>query len=315
MRYRDYYKVLGLSKDATQDQIKKAYRKLAKAYHPDANPGNKESEEKFKEINEAYEVLGDTEKRRKYDQLGSKFNFTNGFDFDPSQFGFNNRKAHYEFRGSGSSGFSDFFDMFFGNGGIDFDDLFGMGGTGFTHKGFSSGHGFMQRGEDIEAEIKISVADGILGNEKQISIRTPSGMKKLAIKIPRGIQPNGKIRLKGQGGKGKNGGADGDLLLVVRFKDNDINIKGTDIIQKFEVKPWIAAVGGKETVNTPDGKIIVSVPAGIRSGESIRIPGKGYPNSIGERGDLFLKISINNPAHLSEKQLELYRKLKELDLS
>ena len=138
-------------------------------------------------------------------------------------------------------------------------------------------------------------------------------MKKLAIKIPRGIQPNGKIRLKGQGGKGRNGGPDGDLLLVVNFKDEDITINGTDLIQKFEIKPWTAAVGGKETVTTPDGRIIVSVPAGIRSGESIRIPGKGYPNSIGGRGDLYLKVSINNPPHLNEKQLELFRKLKELD--
>jgi len=311
MKYRDYYEVLGLSKDASQEQIKKAYRKLAKAYHPDANPGNKEAEEKFKEINEAYEVLGDPEKRRKYDQLGSRFNFANGYDFDPSQFGFNTRNARYEFRGS--SGFSDFFDMFFGSGGINLDDLFGMGDAGFKHRGFSSGHAFAHKGEDIETEIKISVADGIMGNEKQISIRTPSGMKKLAIKIPRGIQPNGKIRLKGQGGKGRNGGPDGDLLLVVNFKDEDITINGTDLIQKFEIKPWTAAVGGKETVTTPDGRIIVSVPAGIRSGESIRIPGKGYPNSIGGRGDLYLKVSINNPPHLNEKQLELFRKLKELD--
>lgn len=136
MKYRDYYEVLGVKKEATQDQIKKAYRKLAKQYHPDANPGNKKAEEKFKEINEAYEVLGNEDKRRKYDQFGSEFKFANGYDFDPSQFGFNGGNT-------GSRGFSDFFDMFFGDGGLNIDELFSNGGarggkaSGFSSRGFS----------------------------------------------------------------------------------------------------------------------------------------------------------------------------------
>lgn len=307
MQYRDYYKILGVDKDATQEEIKKAYRKLAKAYHPDANPGDKKAEEKFKEISEAYEVLGNEEKRRQYDQLGSTFNFTNGFDFDPSQFGFNNFR--YEFRSTGNTGFSDFFNMFFGDGGINLDDFFG-GRTGFSRRGTGS---FMQRGQDKEVEIKISLLDGLKGSEKLIAIDTPHGRKKLAVKIPKGIMPGGKIRLKGQGGKGINGGPDGDLLLTVQFKEEEYTLKGYDIVQNIEITPWLAALGGDTKVNIPDGKIIVSVPEGIRSGESIRIPGRGYPNNIGGRGDLFLKVSINNPKTLNKKQLDLYKKLKELE--
>jgi len=318
LKYRDYYEILGVSKEATQDQIKKAYRKLAKKYHPDANPGDKKAEEKFKEINEAYEVLGNEEKRKKYDQLGSAFNFTDGFDFDPSNFGFNRGNVRYEYRTSGSRGFSDFFDMFFGDGGIDLDDLFFSGRrNGFANKGFTANPfgGYQQslRGEDKEAEIKISVTDGLLGTEKHISIETPTGRKTLSVKIPKGIQPGGKIRLAGQGGKGINGGPNGDLILVVRFKEDEYELKGYDIIQKIEVKPWVAALGGEVTVRTPESKIIVNIPKGIRSGGNIRIPGKGYYNSIGGRGDLYIQVNINNPEFLSPKQLELFRQLKELD--
>lgn len=318
MKYRDYYEILGVQKEATQDQIKKAYRKLAKTYHPDANPGNKKAEEKFKEINEAYEVLGNDEKRKKYDQLGSEFNFANGYDFDPSQYGFNKGNTHYEYRTSGSGGFSDFFDMFFGDGGINIEDLFSSNGrSGFTKRGFTSNPAgsYQQslRGADKEAEIKISVVDGLLGTEKHIGIESPKGKKTLSVKIPKGIQPGGKIRLAGQGGKGNNGSPDGDLMLIVRFKEDEYELKGYDIIQKIEVKPWIAALGGEVKVKTPESRIIVNIPKGIRNGGNIRIPGKGYYNSIGGRGDLFIQVYINNPEHLSEKQLELYRQLKETD--
>ena len=142
MQYRDYYEILGVPKDATQEQIKKAYRKLAKAHHPDANPGSKEHEEKFKMVNEAYEVLGNPENRRKYDQLGSRFDFSNGFDFDPSQFGFGN--GRYEFRSTNTHGFSDFFDLFFGSGGLNIDELFGglrNSGFGGNSAGGRSFHG------------------------------------------------------------------------------------------------------------------------------------------------------------------------------
>ncbi|MGI6083989.1 MAG: DnaJ C-terminal domain-containing protein [Acetivibrionales bacterium] len=316
MKYRDYYEILGINKDATQDQIKKAYRKLAKKYHPDANPGNKKAEEKFKEINEAYEVLGNDEKRKKYDQFGREFNFTNGYDFDPSQFGFRNGNVRYEYRTSGHGGFSDFFDMFFGDGGINLDDFFSSGNVkGFSDRGFASGSAgnFKHRGEDKEAEIKISVIDGLLGAEKHITIESPTGRKTLSVKIPKGIQIGGRIRLAGQGGKGMNGGPDGDLYLIVKFIKDEYELKGYDINQKIEVKPWVAALGGEVKVRTPEASIIVNIPKGIRNGGNIRIPGKGYYNTIGGRGDLYIKVYINNPEHLTEKQLEMYGKLKELD--
>lgn len=320
MKFRDYYEVLGIKREAKQDEIKKAFRKLAKKYHPDANPGDKKAEEKFKEINEAYEVLGNEEKRRKYDQFGSEFNFANGHDFDPSQFGFNNGKVRYEYRTSGSKGFSDFFDMFFGDGGINLDDILSSRGpTGFSSRGFSANRtgSFKQsiRGEDKEAEVKISVIDGLLGSEKHIGIETPQGKRTLSVKIPKGIQPGGKIRLTGQGGKGVNGGSDGDLFLVIRFKEDEYSLHGYDIHQKVEIMPWVAALGGELKVKTPEAMIIVNIPKGIRSGGSIRIPGKGYHNAIGGRGDLFIQVNINNPGHLSDKQLELYRELKKLDES
>lgn len=316
MQYRDYYEVLGVPKDAPQDQIKKAYRKLAKAYHPDANPGVKKSEDKFKEINEAYEVLGNPENRKKYDQLGSQFHFANGSDFDPSQFGFNGGK-HYEFRSAGANGFSDFFDTFFGKGGINPDDLFG----GRGRKGFdSSYHGGQSyqtgikanmKGEDREADIQIPVSDGLKGTERHIAIDAPTGRKTLAVKIPKGIQQGGKIRLQGQGGQGIGGGPSGDLFLVVNFKDDEFSIQGCDISMNAAVYPWIAALGGEQTVNTPEGRIIVRIPEGIQNGGKIRIPGKGYYTPAGGRGDLFIIIRIINPDGLSEQQRKLYEQLRD----
>lgn len=313
MKYRDYYEVLGVNKDATSDQIKKAFRKLAKACHPDANPGDKKAEEKFKEINEAYEVLGNEEKRKKYDTFGKEFNFANGYDFDPSQYGFRGGNTRYEFRGAGSNGFSDFFDMFFADGGINVENIFSSGGrSGFSAGGFSrSGSAAKQayRGEDKEAEVRISVSDGLLGTEKRLTLETPSGKKTLSVRIPKGIQQGGKILLKGFGGRGYNGGTDGDLLLVVAFKEEEFSLKGYDIIQKVEVMPWVAALGGEVMVKSPEGRLLVKIPAGIRTDGSIRISGKGYYNSIGGRGDLYIRVNINNPEHLSEEQRALYKQL------
>lgn len=307
MKFRDYYEILGAKKDASADEIKKAFRKLAKKYHPDANPGDKAAEEKFKEINEAYEVLGNQEKRKKYDQFGNEFDFSNGYDFDPSKYGFNNSNTRYEYRTSGGGGFSDFFETFFGDGGINLDGIFNSGGN----SRFSSHQAI--KGEHKEAEIKISVLDGLKGVEKHITIESATGRKTLAIKIPKGIQPGGKIRLSQQGGKGRNGAPNGDLFLIVNFKQDEYTLQGYDIHQNIEVTPWVAALGGEVKVQTPEAKILVSIPKEIRNGGSIRIQGKGYHNSIGGRGDLFIKVNINNPRTLSEEQLNLYKELEKLD--
>ena len=280
MEYKDYYKTLGVDKSASQDEIKKAYRKLAKKYHPDANPGNNKAEERFKEVNEAYEVLGDKDKRQKYDQFGT-MDFQNGMNFDPSQFG------HYEFRGS-QNGFSDFFNMFFGEGGIDLNDLFGAGG-GRT-RGFSSGYSTraQMRGEDIEAEMTISPEDGIEGVEKTFAIRNMNGSKTISVKIPRWIPEGGKIKLSGQGNPGIGGGPNGDLYITIKFKEGQYKLEGKNLIKKIEVFPWVAALGGEVKIQAPSGTIQVKIPAGIQTDQKIRIPKQGYGKSQRERGDYLL---------------------------
>jgi curved DNA-binding protein len=307
MKYLDYYKVLGVEKDATQDTIKKSYRKLAKKYHPDANPGNKSAEEKFKEINEAYEVLGDAEKRKKYDQFGHSMNFQNGMDFDPSQFG------HYEFRG-GQNGFSDFFNMFFGDGGMGMEDIFGGGsGTRSFRSGFSSGHRSL-RGDDMEAEMQITPEEGLEGSEKTFSIRTASGTKTLSVRIPKGIPEGGRVKLAGQGHPGSGGGPDGDLYIIIRFKEGRYRLEGNHLVQKLDITPWVAALGGEVKVQTPDGALAVKIPAGIQTDQKIRLPGKGYGRSTESRGDLLIQVKIMNPRHLTDEQIKLYEKLKKTEV-
>ncbi|NLO41138.1 MAG: J domain-containing protein, partial [Ruminiclostridium sp.] len=266
MKYLDYYKVLGVEKDASQDVIKKSYRKLAKKYHPDANPGNKSAEEKFKELNEAYEVLGDPEKRKKYDQFGHSMNFQNGMDFDPSQFG------HYEFRG-GNNDFSDFFNMFFGEGGLNMDDIFGGGsGTQGFRTGFSSNRRSM-RGEDIEAEMQITPEEGLEGSEKTFSIRTAAGTKTLSVRIPRGVPEGGRVKLAGQGHPGTGGGPSGDLYIIIRFREGRYKLEGNNLIQRMDIAPWVAALGGEVKIHSPDGEIMVKIPEGIQSDQKIRVQG------------------------------------------
>lgn len=306
MRYKDYYKVLGVEKNAAQDHIKKSYRKLAKKYHPDANPGNKRAEEKFKEINEAYEVLGDPEKRKKYDQFGHTMNFQNGMNFDPSQFG------QYEFR-SNQNGFSDFFNMFFGDGGVDLNSFFGSGPrTRNFHSGFStSAHS--RRGDDMEAEMFITPEEGMDGTEKKVTIRSGTSTKTLSVRIPKGIPEGGKIKLAGQGHLDPGGGPAGDLYIIIRFKEGRYKVEGNNLIQRVDIYPWKAALGGELKVQSPDGLIKVRIPAGIQTDNKIRIPGRGYGSTAQNRGDLFIEIRIINPTQLTDEQRKLYEKLKKIE--
>lgn len=305
MQYKDYYEILGVDKKASQDEIKKAYRKLAKKYHPDAHPGDKKSEDKFKEANEAYEVLGDEEKRKKYDQFGQDGNFSNGYSFDPSQYGFGNN-VRYEYRTSGNNGFSDFFNMFFGGDSFDSDGIFGGRGTGFRQQqNFSFG------GEDSEAVIEITPEEGFSGTEKKVGLRTGNGEKTISFKIPAGIKQGEKIKLAGQGGMGMNGGKNGDLYLKINFKSgSNLELDGINLISTLELAPWDAALGAEVPFNTLDGRIAVKIPPGIQNENKIRVAGKGYKDRNGTRGDLYLKIKIVNPSVLSREQRELYEKLR-----
>jgi len=312
MEYKDYYKILGIDKNATQDEIKKAYRKLAKKYHPDARPGDKKAEEKFKEVNEAYEVLGDPEKRKKYDQFGQGYNFAHGSSFDPSQFGFG-KNVRYEYRTGRNSDFSDFFNMFFGGDSFEFNigNIFGRGGSassGFNTGGFTGN--YPMKGEDIEAEIEITPEEGFSGTNKTISLKKGKEDKTISFKIPQGIKEGEKIKLASQGKPGVNGGTNGDLYLKVKFKKSSFELDGMNLIAPLDLMPWQAALGDEVPADTLEGRILVKIPAGIQTDSKIRVANKGYRDRKGNRGDLYFRIRIMNPAILSDKERELYRQLK-----
>lgn len=312
MKYKDYYDILGVKKDTSQQDIKKAYRKLAKKYHPDMNKNNKEAEEKFKEINEAFEVLGDEEKRKKYDTFGQSGNFHQGMDFDPSQFGFGNFGGGRTYTYStGGADFSDFFNMFFsgtnnGSSAYDFQDIFG-GQGGFGHNTVYE----QPRGRDVEAEIQVTLQEAYKGAKRQISLDTGSGKRSLSVTIPAGIQSDKKIKLKGQGSPGPNG-TKGDLYLKVHIiPDKDLKLNDLNLETNIAIYPWDAYLGCKKVVQTLEGKIMLNIPSKIQTGKKIKVAGKGYKNLSGKIGDLFVEIKIVNPSSLSPELEELYKALRD----
>lgn len=309
MQYKDYYEILGVDKNASQSDIKRAYRKLAKKYHPDANPGDKKAEEKFKEINEAYEVLSDEEKRKKYDQFGQAFQFENGADFDPSQFGFGNFRYTYH---TGSNDFSDFFNLFFGEKGFDIGDILGRA-RAWGSDGFSGFRSAAAKGQDVQTEMEISLKEGYEGISRNISLQIGGERKTIAVKIPPGISPGKKIKIAGQGMPGTRGGKNGDLYIKIRFQpDSRFELDGADLITTLDLAPWDAALGTEALVETLAGKIKVKIPAGIQTDKKIKVAGKGYKDLKGKHGDLYIRVRIVNPPVLTEKEKELYEKLREV---
>lgn len=323
MDFKDYYKVLGLEKGASAEEIKKTYRKLAKKYHPDTNAGNKASEEKFKEVSEAYEVLGDKDKRAKYDELyddmkSGRFRAGAGGGFDPSMYRNNTgNNGGYQYSWSTSDGstadfgggdFSDFFNMFFGGGGFggrsDYGDIFG----GRTRAGgFDS---YSENGQDIEAKVELGVKQAYKGGEQAITLQTESGTKTVKFKIPAGIQPGEKIKLTGLGGPGYGKGKAGDLYLVIELKpEAGFTLEGTDLEKTIEVYPWQAALGDEVLVNTLDERLNVKIPAGIQTGGKLRLAARGYPSKNGKRGALSLVVRIVNPTHMTGDMKALYEQL------
>ena len=307
MQYKNYYDILGVDKNTSADEIKKTYRKLAKQYHPDANPGNKQAEEKFKDISEAYEVLSDDEKRKKYDTLGNNMNFRN---FDPSKY----RNYKTENR-SDSSPFSDFFNVFFGKNAINLDDIFSGLGFGTASKAYTQREGefdtrksVFSDGADIETEMTITIEEAFLGGEKKISLRQDD--KIYIVKIPAGIRDGEKIRLAELGHVGVNG-YKGDLYIKIKIKeDSYFKLEGSDMVVSLLLSPWEAALGCQVNIKAIDGILSIMVPAGIQSGQRLRLAGKGYRSGGGGRGDLFAEVAIVVPRMMNGEERRLFEELR-----
>ncbi len=299
MATRDYYHILGVNKNAREEEIKRAYRKLAMKYHPDKNPNRKEAEERFKEINEAYAVLSDKEKRKQYDTFGAegfRQRFTQedifkGFDMEEILSGLFGGRGKREFR-------------FGGRGGGDFGDFFGQ--TAYQDMGRMP-----QKGEDVLYELTISLEDSAFGGEKRISYRKNGKMEEVSVKIPRGISSGKKLRLAGKGMEGKNGGPPGDLYLQINIKGHPFFTReGDDLMVEKEINFSEAATGTTIEVPTLEGKKSLKVPPGTQSHTKMRLKGLGVPHFQGEgRGDEYVKVIVKVPKKLTEKSRKLVEEL------
>jgi curved DNA-binding protein len=312
VQFRDYYETLGVPKTATEDEIRSAFRKLARKYHPDVAKDKKEAEEKFKQINEAYEVLSDPEKRRKYDQLGANWNQPGGFQ-PPPDWGGQPGGGFHRYGGSGDggvefefggTGFSDFFEQFFGG---------GRGQSAFG--GFGRAQPGGGRGNDVEADIMVPLEEALNGVTRTVSLRR-SGSKKVEtyqVKIPRGVREGQRIRLAGQGEAGERGGKHGDLFLRVRLQRHpDFRVEGNDLIYDAKMMPWQAVLGTELQVPTLEGAVRLKIPPGTRSGQRFRLRGRGLPGSSGTRGDLYVEVQVEVPKKITDRERELWRELARL---
>ncbi len=299
MEYRDYYQILGVPKDADEKTIKAAYRKLARKYHPDVAENKAEAEKKFKEINEAYEVLSDPDKRGKYDQLGADWQRfqqaggRGGFDWSRYQAGPQTGYARYTTEDLqdlfGGQGFSDFFSFVFG--GQDRSSGFEFGGTG----------------QDIEQPIRVTLADAFSGTTRRLKRQ---GGPTIEVKIPAGVDTGSRIRVKGQGLAGRRGRA-GDLWLVIEVEpDSRFTRIGDDLKTRVQVPLYTAVLGGEVTVPLVQGRARLKIPPETQSGTEMRLKGQGMPrlNST-SKGDLYVTVDIRLPSRLTEKELALFREL------
>ncbi len=304
MAFIDYYKVLGLNKNATQDEIKKAYRKLARKLHPDLNPNDKEAHRKFQEINEAHEVLSDPEKRKKYDQYGE--NWQHAEQFEQAK-----RNQQYQYAegggGGGYGGFEGFSGADFEAGGFSdfFESLFGGGGGGRRSQQARF------KGQDYDAQLELSLTQAYTTHQQTITVNG----KNIRITIPAGIENGQKIRLKGHGGQGVNGGPNGDLYITfVINNDTPFKRDGDNLYLTRELDLYTAVLGGELIIDTLSGKIKLKVKPETQNGSQIRLKGKGFPvyKKEGQFGDLFITYSIQIPTNLSEREKELFKQLSEL---
>jgi curved DNA-binding protein len=320
MEFKDYYKILGLDKSADADAIKKAYRKLAAKYHPDKNPGNKSAEDRFKEINEANEVLSDPEKRKRYDELGANWNQPGGGP-DPAyewrQYagagaGGRGRSRTFtqedlgEMFGGGGGGFSDFFETFFGGAGMG-----GGAGPGRGRQGGAwTGRPVPQAGDDYQADVEISTEEAYQGAKKIIELNG----KKLRLQFKPGIADGKVIKLAGKGGKGANGGPDGDFYMRIHVKPHPVfERRGDDLHMALRLEAQDAVVGKSEEIRTLGGNVKLRIPPETDNGKTFRLKGQGMPvyDRAGERGDLYVTVSLALPKGLKPEELDWFRKMAE----
>ena len=309
VEFKDYYSVLGVSRTASDAEIKKAFRKLALKYHPDVAKDKTTADEKFKELNEANEVLSDPEKRRKYDELGANWNHPERQPAPPRGGFSSGTEDGTEYRFDGT-GFSDFFEQFFGSRGHP------VGGSGRTQEDGLGGERFVQHGQDIEGDILVTLDEVLHGstriiNLQQIDPRTgKSTVQSLRVKIPPGVREAQLIRLTGKGQEGRGGGNPGNLYLRVKFAQHpDFRVRDADLYTDLELAPWEAVLGGTVHIKTLDGTVALKIPAGTAAEQRFRLRGKGLPMSNGTRGDLYAIVSIHVPAHLTPEQKELWEQL------
>lgn len=304
MAYIDYYKVLGIDKKATADEIKKAYRKLARKYHPDVNPGDKESERKFKELNEANEVLSNAANRTKYDQYGE--HWKHGEQYERA----NQQQRSQQSRQSG--GYGGFSEADFGEG-ADFSDFFQSmfgGGGGFSGSSRGSASGKF-KGQDVEATLSLHLRDAAKTHQQTFDING----KKVRITIPAGIANGQKIKLKGHGNSGHNGGPNGDLFITFNIEeDQQLKRMGNDLSTDVEIDLYTAILGGETLVKTLDGTVNLKVKPETQNGTKVKLKGKGFPiyKKEGEFGDLYVTYIVKMPTNLSEQEKELFVQLKNL---
>ncbi len=314
-QFKDYYAILGVPHDAGADEIKKAFRKLARQYHPDTASDKKAAEERFKEINEANEVLSDPGKRKKYDTLGARWQDAGDIPAAPGGEGSDRspggpaQEFHF-----GGTGFSDFFEQYFSGGSrygfpgaLPEDDAHGQ-----------TTHGRGRRGHDIEGDILITLDEAIHGTQRPVSLQTvdrPGGKVQthtFEVRIPAGASDGRRIRVSGEGEPGRNGGAAGDLYLRVRHAAHpDFTARESDIHYDLEIAPWDAVLGAEVIVPTLDGSIKLRVPSGTGNGQSLRVRGRGLPKGgAGERGAFIVTIHIAVPASVSAEERLLWEQLR-----
>jgi curved DNA-binding protein len=341
VEFKDYYATLGVSKDASAEEIKRAFRKLAMQYHPDKAKGDKrQAEEKFKEINEAYEVLGDPEKRKKYDQLGAGWQQYGGAPPGWEEFrvhrGAPGAPQGFEFH-FGGTGFSDFFEQFFGGGSgfAGFEDFdFGFGPQRAARRSAPTGagagrarppgappfegfdHETQQRGADIEGDIMVTLEEALRGSTREVTVRRTDPQtghtetQTYRVRIPPGVREGQLIRLAGKGHEGVAGGAPGDLYLRVKFaKHPEFRAQGSDLYCELPLAPWEAVLGAKVRVPTLEGTAALTIPPGTTGGQQFRLRGLGLPAAGGGRGDLYAVVAIQMPERVTPRAQKLWEEL------